>query len=148
MGRLHFRPVTFEELAERASVIVLARLATPPRREESVAIAGRTRSGSRPRPFALVLTRLQVTEVLRGAPGLIGQVLEVESANARAMLRMHTDYELKGLSRSPIFDAYEGVPLDAEQERLVFLHEAGRRFAFVVDSAVEDRARRTDLPRR
>lgn len=29
MGKLHFRPVTFEELAERASVIVLARLATP-----------------------------------------------------------------------------------------------------------------------
>lgn len=148
MGRIHFQDVDLEELVSRARVAVVVRLAEPPHRNEHVAVAGKTRDGKP--DFVRPLTRLEIVECLTHEGPAAGAVIEVESANASAQLRMHTDYYSRGLSRSPIFERFEGAPLDAKTPVIALLHPVGKHFAWVVDVStlplsqrklIEDRGR-------
>lgn len=135
MSRIHFHDVTAEELLQRAGVALVVRLADPPQRNVHVAVTKKTREGKKCPDFVKPLTRLAVVERLSADGPEPGAVIEVESANASAQLRMHTEYYSIGLSRSPIYDRFEGALLDAKKPVIALLHASGSgdEFAWVVD---------------
>jgi hypothetical protein len=133
MSQIHFRDVGLDDLLRRAPLAVVARLADPPQRDEPVAIAAKTPDGHRCPDYVRSLTRLEVVECLSEGGPAEGTVIEVESADASAGLRMHTDYYSRGLSRSPIFERFEGAPLDGTATVIALLQPVGSHFAWVVD---------------
>jgi hypothetical protein len=133
MSQVHFREVGLDDLLRRAPVAAVVRLADPPQRDEPVAIAKKTRDGHRCPDYVRSLTRLEVVERLSEAGPAEGTVIEVESANTSAELRMHTEYYSEGLSRSPIFEHFEGAPLDEAATVIALLQPVGSHFAWVVD---------------
>jgi hypothetical protein len=147
MSQIHFRDVSLEDLVSRAPVAVVVRLADPPQRNEHVAVAQVTHDGKRCPDFVRPLTRLEVVESLTKGGPAAGDVIEVESANASARLRMHTEYYVRGLSRSPVYSRFEGAPLDRTTPVIALLQPVGKHFAWVVDVSTVPLAQRALVER-
>ena len=145
MSQIHYRDVTLEQLLERAHIALVVRLTEPGHRSEHIPFRSSTWNGQSAPDFVRSFTRLEVIEVLsKNSRVRVGDVIEVESADAGARQRMHEDYYRKGLSRSPIFEHFKGVTLDATP-CIALIQESGDHLHWVVDTSTLSISERSRL---
>jgi len=148
LTQIAYDPISLEELVRDAAVIVVARPATPARRSKKIPIApaGHKPDAEKWPPFARELTRWQIVEVLRGDKLAAGAVVEIDEAYFDTRLRVHRDYYVKHLGKSPIFRRYAAPADDAAPERVLFLGRGeGGGLAFAADGAVESVGRKAEI---
>lgn len=101
VGQVHFDTISLSRMIEMSPVIVLVR---------RCAVAPVTKKIQPPSckdPYVYIETRYGVIEILRGPEHLgLNNEITVTGFNP-AMLKLHIDYHVRGLSRSPIFPSYE-----------------------------------------
>lgn len=143
VSQIHFRGVTLEQLVEQSQLVLVVKPAQPAQRKIEIAI-GQDAQGREAPAFVRVLSRYQVEDALSFAgKELVGKTIEVDGAHWQQSLSLHQSYYLKGVSKSPIFQRYEGSRSLAEGEPkdtafIVFLRrDGGKGFAFAVDGASE-----------
>jgi hypothetical protein len=140
----HVKRVPLERLVESAQLVIVARPAEPPEREERIDI---TPPGSEPSadfpPFIRVRRRFVVEEILhskgRDDTPAPGDVIEVDAASHEYDLGVHRKRYVENVSRITIHEIYdpEELPGNLSSPRLVFLRRRGDGWSFAVDPGEE-----------
>jgi hypothetical protein len=139
VSKTHYEDVSLEEAVAQSDVVVVAAPAEPARRGVVVDItpAGKKKNTEMWPPFTRWLSRWVVREVLqevlRDAQQLqVGDLVEVEAADADSQLELHKKYYVEKISKSPLYRRYT-PPSDesAAPSRILLLrrHDGGLRFA-------------------
>ena len=104
-GRIHYRYVSLEDLVGRAPVIVMAKRLPDSRRETRLFL------GDEVEPITLIEERYQVVETLRGPSEMTaGSEFGVTSFDY-TRFKLTLEYRTRGLSRSPVIQAYNPDPI-------------------------------------
>jgi hypothetical protein len=144
-------PVTLEEAARRAEVVLVATPGRPDHRVQRISI---TPGGGPPTEkypdFGRVLYRYRVEEVLwsKGSRELPrpGTEIEIDSASWGYDFTVHKKRHLEGVNKITIHEDYQ--PSGAAEEgaedprRILFLNRWGKGWAFVCDISAEPLAMR------
>lgn len=149
MSKTYYEDVTLEEVVARSDVVVVAAPAEPARRGvvTDITPAGEKKNPEWP-PFTRWLSRWVVHEVLldmlRDAQRLqVGDVVEVEAADADSQLTLHKKYYVEKVSKSPIYPRYT-PPLEesAVPSRILLLRRRGDGLRFAISGGIEILERR------
>lgn len=115
VSQVHYESVPLEELVGQCGVLAVVTLAEPPMRQVTFTWTERDEAGiERQGQHGVVFQRFLVGEVLKAPAGALspGQLVEVHHPDVVDGLQLSLEYELSGLSISPIYFAYdEGVNL-------------------------------------
>ena len=170
MTRTHYEGVGLPRLVHESHGILRVRPADPPTRVEPASIlpAGSAYLGRNVPPYyeppyhdpdpgphadrnyppyVRCWHRLDVTAVLKAAPGLaVADFMEICEGNSEAQEDLHRMYYLEGRRKSPIYEAYRSdLPIDEGSERLVFCTQRAGRVALTVAFAFESLDRRAEV---
>jgi hypothetical protein len=152
----YLKKVPLERLVEFSQLVIVARPAEPPEREEPIDI---TPAGSEPSaafpPFIRVRRRFVVEEILQPKGGkrppplrltmtrhaipVLGDVIEVDSASHDYDLGVHRKRYVEDVHKITIHEVYdpEDLPEKLFSSRLVFLRRRGEGWSFAFDSGEE-----------
>jgi hypothetical protein len=148
------KKVPLERLVESSELVIVARPAEPPARQEPIDIAppGSEPSAAFP-PFIRVRRRFVVEEILqakgdkrpppvgvtRAAIPALGDVIEVDSASHDYDLGVHRKRYVENVHKITIHERYdpEDLPEKLSSSRLVFLRHRGEGWSFAFDSGEE-----------
>lgn len=132
-SRVHYESVDLPELVRSADVIVVAHPGEPSRKSTNISV------GAKAPPFVRIQVQFVVDEVVRGDAALKGKSIWIDGANYVQRLHLHRSYYVDGVSKSPIYQRYEGSGDDgaAESMRVLFLSGSGKELEFAVDGGSE-----------
>lgn len=153
-SQTHYQGVPLERVVQRCDVVVVAVPADPPRRTVEVDItpAGQKKNKEKWPPYTRSFSRWTVREILLDAaptslvgaqrtppkkPLQVGDVVEVESANARSELELHKKYYVERISKSPIYEQYVVDGESADPARILLLERDDKSLRFAVAGAAE-----------
>ncbi|MCB9762248.1 MAG: hypothetical protein H6739_20780 [Alphaproteobacteria bacterium] len=117
VSQVFYEPTTLEDLASSAPVVVVATLADPAVRVvEFDWTAARASGEAATGRYGAGVLQAVVREVLYAAPAAgtgpaKGDTIDILDADTSETFGLTLSYELEGLSESPIFFRYEGLPL-------------------------------------
>ena len=116
-SQIHYKPITLSEVVAASPTIVVVEDADPSSRN-IVLPAGSV-------SMEVHLMRLRVVSVVRCPPGQVSpeQIIEVGGPDLEYRLMMMHRYNDRGISISPIYAQYDGMPNTGR--RVMFLHPCG-----------------------
>jgi hypothetical protein len=118
VGQVHFETVTLQQMMAMSPVIVHAR------RKTAAPIQNKFQPGAPVEPYEYGEKTYGIIEILRGPKDLACNNEIVVTGFDPALLRLHIDYYLRGLSRSPVFPHYKPehpVKPGNDDESILFL---------------------------
>ena len=128
LSQVFHREVGLEELVQYGGWVLVVRLDTPPTRVVNVPYSLKTKGGEGfESTYGVPVARVVVEEVIRAeddAP-MVGAALELYESDTLSMFALTLEYELSGMSESPIFSRFKG-------ENLFATHPADVRFIVFV----------------
>jgi len=120
VSQVHYEPLPLSEVVSGAGCVFRGKLADPHHAARTFTFPLEGRPA--PLTWGFGVTRVEVLEVIAGACGSPGQVLEVASVELDNAFSSHLAYESIGLMESPIyFTAQDTLPLTGPGVEGIFL---------------------------
>lgn len=144
MSKVYYEKITLEEMVKQSNAIFIVEKATPFLSIEDIKIHENVEKYP---PFKKTTYHYRVIEVLFGNKDLCKKKIRVMSPDNERALRLHKDYYLKGISKSPIYQSYSSrFDLVKDKKVILFLNHVKKdEYKLTVLSAVESIQMKTKI---
>lgn len=140
LSQIIYQDISLEEMIQTSSGIFHVKKIEPFRCVKKIDIDPVSKNGDREKypPYLKVTYYFIVLDVLMGPGDEKGKTINVLRAHSDSSFRIHQDYYLKGISKSPEYGSYRSsADFEKSDELIIFLLVRGDDYELVIDGAYE-----------